>query len=564
MRRPVSMFALSLMAFLLAGCAALPGAPAEPKPDAQSLAFSTYLSARFAAGEHDLPQAARNYGRALASDPGNPSLLALSFFYSTTSGDFDAAGKYAQAVIQTTPDDRAARLALAVISFKHKDYADVRKQLSLSAKGPFTVLTLSLFDAWAAAAVRDSAGMEKDLQSLREQNGAESMTAFHTALLQDYLGNTTAAEAAYKKALGSTAPTPRVLEAYGRFLERNGRAEEAAKQYRAHAGEGGLASVTRPGLARIAAKQKPEGLIRTPADGAAETLFGIAASLTDAQSADVSILYLRMALYLRPDLGLAQVLLADRFESLRKYEAAIGIYHAIEPSSPYYRMAQVQAALDQQRLGQSDEAIAGLKKLVAAEPKDSESWVALGDTYRASNKFAEAVEAYDKAEKAIGQPSKRDWPMFYARAMAKEKLKRLDESEADIQTALKLSPEQPELLNYLGYSWVDRGRNIPQALTMLEKARSLRPYDGYIVDSVGWAYYQLGRYDEAAKTLGAAVLLVPGDPTINDHLGDALWRAGRRIDARFQWNHALTFSDNETDKAAIERKLKTGLSEKPA
>jgi len=227
-------------------------------------------------------------------------------------------------------------------------------------------------------------------------------------------------------------------------------------------------------------------------------------------------------------------------------------------------MAQVQSALDLQRLGKNDEAIAGLKKLVAVDSNDGESWVALGDTYRASSKFAEAVEAYDRAEKAIARPSRRDWPMFYARAMAKEKLKRLDDSENDIQVALKLSPEQPELLNYLGYSWVDRGRNIPQALTMLEKARSLRPYDGYIVDSVGWAYYQLGRYEDAAKTLEAAVLLVPGDPTINDHLGDALWRAGRRIDARFQWNHALTFSDNDTDKAAIERKLKTGLSEKPA
>jgi Flp pilus assembly protein TadD len=154
--------------------------------------------------------------------------------------------------------------------------------------------------------------------------------------------------------------------------------------------------------------------------------------------------------------------------------------------------------------------------------------------------------------------------MFYARAMAKERLKRLDESEADIEIALKLSPEQPELLNYLGYSWVDRGRRIPEALTMLEKARRLRPYDGYIVDSVGWAYFQLGRYEDAAKTLNAAVLLVPGDPTINDHLGDALWRAGNRISARFQWNHALTFSENADDKAAIERKLKNGLSEKPA
>ncbi len=555
---------LPLIAMLLSGCAAQQTSSVHTESDRNSQAFSTYLSARFAAGEHDLPQAARFYGQSLANDQGNPSLLALSFFYSTTSGDFDAAGKYAQAVIAATPDDRAARLALAVIGFKHKDYVDVRKQLSASAKGPFTALTLALFDAWAAAAEHDAAGMQKDLASLMEQKGAESMAAFHTALLQDYLNNAPAADAAYKKALSSTAPTPRVLEAYGRFLERQGRSADAATLYQSHINEGGLASVTRSGLARIAAGQKPEGMIRSPADGAAEALFGIAASLTDAQSAEVSILYLRMALYLRSDLGLAQVLLADRFETLRKYDSAIAIYRSIEPSSPYWRMAQVQASLDLQRLGNNDDAIAGLKKLVAADPNDSESWVALGDTYRASEKFAESVDAYNHAEKIIGKPSRRDWPMFYARAMAKEKLKRLDDSEADIQTALKLSPEQPELLNYLGYSWVDRGRNIPTALTMLEKARTLRPYDGYIVDSVGWAYYQLGRYDDAAKTLEAAVLLVPGDPTINDHLGDALWRAGRRIEARFQWNHALTFSDDDTDKAAIERKLKTGLSEKPA
>ena len=557
MRRILILAAL----ILLAGCTGQQQvASTRPEDDQQAQAFSTYLSARFAAAEHDLPQAARYYSTALASDPASPSLLALSFFYSTTNGDFDAAAKYANSVVTATPDDRAARLALAVVGFKHRDYADVRHQLSLSAKGPFTVLTLSLFDAWAAAALHDAAGMDKDLAALSDQKGAESMTAFHTALLQDYLGNAGAAEAAYKKALGTNSPTPRVLDGYGRFLERAGRGAEAAELYRKHISDGGLATVTRPGLARIAAGQKPEAMIRTPADGAAEALFGIAASLTDGQSADVSILYLRMALYLRPDLGLAQVLLADRFETLRKFESAIAVYHAIPQDSPYHRIAEIQAALDEQRLGKNDAAIADLKKLTAADPNDSESWIALGDTYRTSDKFAEAVDAYDHAEKAIARPSRRDWPMFYARAMSKEKLHKLDESEADIQTALKLSPEQPELLNYLGYSWVDRGRNIPQALTMLEKARSLRPYDGYIVDSVGWAYYQLGRYDDAAKTLEAAVLLVPGDPTINDHLGDALWKAGRRIDARFQWNHAITFSDNDTDKAAIEKKLKAGLS----
>jgi tetratricopeptide (TPR) repeat protein len=245
------------MALLLAGCAGEPNAPVQVRSDAQSAAFSTYLSARFAAGEHDLPQAARYYGRALANDPGNPSLLALSFFYSTTSGDFDAAGKYAQAVVAANADDRAARLALAVIAFKHKDFAEARKNLSLSAKGPFTTLTSSLLDGWAATATRDSAGMQKDLQTLNEQSGAENMAAFHAALMQDYLGNVAAAETAYKKALGSGQPTPRVLEAYGRFLERNDRGQDAIKLYRSHAAEGGLASVIIPGLSRIAAGQKP-------------------------------------------------------------------------------------------------------------------------------------------------------------------------------------------------------------------------------------------------------------------------------------------------------------------
>ncbi len=548
---------------LLAGCADM-GSPRDKMvrdDDARTAdTFATYLSARFAAGEHDLGQAARFYGKSLSSDPTNPSLLALSFFYSTTTGDFDSAGRYATQVVQNNPDDRAARLALAVIAFRHKDYAAVRQNLDQSAKGPFTILTLSLFDAWAAAASHDEAGVDRDIAALNAQKGAESMAAFHAALLADYMGKTAAADAAYKKAMASNPVTPRVLDAYGRFLEVHGRTAEAEALYRSHLDEPGLAVETGPGLARIAAKQKAEPFIRNPEDGAAEALFGIAASLTDVQSADISILYLRMSMYLRPDMVLAQLLLADRFETLGKFDEAIAVYHTIPAASPYGRVAAIQAAVDETRLARNDAAIAELKKITVTAPKDVESWIALGDAYRAAERYGPAVEAYDSAEKTLGTLTTKDWSLLYARAMSQERLHRLDESEADIQAALKLSPEQPELLNYLGYSWVDRGRNIPEALGMLEKARSLRPYDGYIVDSVGWAYYKLGRWQDAANTLEQAVLLVPGDPTINDHLGDAFWRAGRHIEARFQWNHAITFSDSDTDKAAIQQKLKTGLS----
>jgi tetratricopeptide (TPR) repeat protein len=563
------LIAALLLAAATCGCAAAP----SPSPSADSAertddaraarAFSTYLSARFAAGEHDLRQAALYYGRSLENDPGNSGLLALSFFYAGTVGDFEAAARYATAVVATEPDNRAARLALAVVAFRHKDYAEVRRQLSLSAKGPFTALTISLFDGWAAAGQNDKAAVKRDLVALSGQKGAQNMAAFHAALFADFMGQPDA-DALYQKALASGPVTPRVLEAYGRFLERAGRGADAADLYRSHNAEGGLASVTGPGLQRIAAGTKPDALIRSPEDGAAEALFGIAASLGDVPSADISIMYLRMALYLRPDFELANILLADRFETLKKYDDAIAIYRAIAPSSPYHRMAVVQAAIDAQRSGRTDEAIAGLKALTSANPKDTEAWTALGDAYRSLDRFANAVGAYDHAVVTIAHPAKKDWTLFYARAMTKERLHRLDDSEADIEAALKLSPEQPELLNYLGYSWVDRGRNLKEALGMLEKARSLRPSDGYIVDSVGWAYYRLGRYQDAADTLEQAVLLVPGDSTINDHFGDALWRAGRHIEARFQWNHAIAFSESETDKAAIAEKLKTGLAAKPA
>ncbi|MES2254442.1 MAG: tetratricopeptide repeat protein [Pseudomonadota bacterium] len=552
------------MALALAGCANLPSLNRSENATTsrQANAFSTYLSARFAAGEHALPEAAHYYTQSLKQDPGNASILSLAFFYTTTSGDVEGAGKYATQIVTKTPDERSARLALAVIAFKHKDYAEARKHLSLSAKGPFQTLVVSLFDGWAAAAAGDATAALADMKTLGAQSGAEGLAAFHTALIADYLGRPDA-EADYRKALLSNRISPRVIQAYGVFLERAGRTDDARALYEKFIEESAVKPVAQDGLARIAAKKKPDLFVRSAEDGVAESLFGMAASLSDRQSADISILYLRMALYLRPDLALADLLLAARFEGLGKYEDAVAIYRRIDKSSPYYRMAATQAAVDEARLDRKSAAIAGLRSLTQAYPDDAENWIALGDAYRNQNEFTAAVDAYDRAEKVIGTPDKRDWPLYYARAMAQDSAKHWDKAEADVNTALKLSPDQPELLNYLGYSWVDRNRNIAEALAMLEKARQLRPYDGYIVDSVGWAYYKLGRYDDAARTLGAAVLLVPGDPTINNHLGDALWKSGRKIEARFQWNHALAFSNEsstDTEKAEIEQKIKTGLT----
>jgi len=550
------------MFLVLAGCAGMPSldeSPADREADHQADAFSTYLSARFAAGQNEMPDAARYYAKSLRNDPGNAEIMSQAFFFSSTSGDMETAGKYATEMVAHSPDERSARLALAVIAFRHKDYAGARKNLSLSAKGPFQSLVVSLFDAWGAAASGDAAGATADMKALASQSGVEGLAAFHSALIADYLGQPDA-DTDYKKAMVANRTSPRVIEAYGNYLERAGRAADAHALYEKFVDEPGVTPVVQSGLARLAQNKKPQAFIRSAEDGVAEGLFGIAASLSDRSSADVSILYLRMALYLRPDLALADLLLADRFESLGKYEEAVSIYRDIDKSSPYFAMAATQAAVDETRLDHKAAALADLKSLAETNPNSSANWIALGDAYRDQDNDQDAIAAYDQAEKALGTPQKRDWPLFYARAMAEDRAKHWDKAEADVNKALKLSPDQPELLNYLGYSWVDRNEKIPEALTMLEKARKLRPYDGYIVDSVGWAYYRLGRYDDAARTLEAAVLLVPGDSTINEHLGDALWKAGHRMDARFQWNHALAFATPETDKAAIEQKIKNGLT----
>lgn len=557
--RILNLAALFTLGALVAACASTKLPTGSRSENAQAAEYGNYLSARFAASQHNLKDAAEYYRASAEANPGNAQLLGLAFFFATSSGDIESAGRLAEKVVAITPDDRAGRLTLAVVALKHRDYAGARKLINLSARGPFSSLTVSLIDGWAAVGVGDKAAAKADLAALRAQDGADAMGLFHLALLSDYLGETDLADTSYRTVMGSGA-APRVIDAYGRFLERNGRTQDANKLYTKYIAESGVSQIARAGLARLKTGTKPDALVTKPEDGAAEALFGIASALTDQSSVDVSILYLRLALYLRPNLDLGAVFLADRLEGLQKYEDAIAVYRAIDKSSAYYKVARVEIALDEARMEKNDAAIAELKALTAADPTNLEAWTALGDTYRSTQKFAEAAAAYDHAIALLSPASAKDWPIYFARAVSEEGAKNWNAAEVDLKKALQLAPNEPSVLNYLGYSYVDQNRNIAEALAMLEKAQSLKPTDGYIADSVGWAYFKLGRFADAAKTLESAVELIPGDSTINDHLGDAYWRVGRKLEAKFQWSHALSFGPDDEQKALIEKKLKDGLA----
>jgi len=555
--RILPLIAALSMAASLAASAGAKTAPQIDASDQASAGMGNYLSARFAAGQHDYAEAARLFKASLARDPGNPDLLNATFFFAASAGMIDDAAAIAANVVANEPDNRAARMTLAVVALKHHDYRRARVEIGKSAKGAFTSFTVALIDGWAAAGSNDAGAAKANFKLLHAQKSADGLAFFNEAMLAELFGEKEAADTAYKAALEASGPTPRVVDAYGRFLERSGRAAEARKLYEQMAPENGYSAVTAPGLARIAAGTIPDALAPRAEDGAAEALYGIAASLNDDNSRDVSILYLRLALYLQPKLDLATIQLANRYESLGKYDDAIAAYQAVEAKSQFYRIASVSIAIDLARQDKTSEATARLETLARQYPDDLDIWTALGNSYRVGKRYSDAVTAYDRALKIAGTASNSIWPLLYARAAAEQETGNWAKAEADLKQALVLSPNEPQLLNYLGYSWVDQQRNIKEALTMLEKARALSPQDGYIIDSVGWAYYHLGRYNEAVDALEDAVQLVPGDSTINDHLGDAYWKVGRTLDAQFQWNHALAFGPEPSDKVKIEKKLHT-------
>lgn len=301
-------------------------------------------------------------------------------------------------------------------------------------------------------------------------------------------------------------------------------------------------------------------LVANASEGAAEVLYGLGAALSqEAGGEDLGLVYLQLAIYLNPDHPLALVALASLFESTKKYEAAIDAYDRVPENSPLKRKALIQRALNFEVLEKKDEAREILKKLVESKPEEIEGLFTYANVLRAGKLYSEAAENYSKIIKLLGEPKREHWAIYYYRGMSYERAKQWPLAEKDFQDALKFSPDNPQILNYLGYSWVDRGVNLDEGLEMIRKAVALRPKDGYIIDSLGWAYFRLGRYEEASAELEKAIALSPADPTINDHLGDAYWKTDRKLEARFQWARAIEMKPEPEELAIIQKKLKEGM-----
>ena len=381
----------------------------------------------------------------------------------------------------------------------------------------------------------------------------------HAGLISDVAGNRKEAGKRFEKVYKLDANALRAVEAYGRWTSRQVGKDEALKIYEAFDKVLPQHPLIVEAMSEIKDGEKLPPLVESPQAGAAEVLFGLGTSLGRQGGEDLALAYLQLAIYLAPTHPLALMSLGDLYESIKKPALALKVYQRVPANSPLKRNAEIQLAGNLDALERTDEAKKILERLIAEQPNDLEAIMALGNVMRSRKEFAECADVYGKGISTLKNPQRANWLIFYFRGICNERAKQWSGAETDFKRALELFPDQAHVLNYLGYSWIDQGVNLDEGMRMIRRAVEQRPDDGYIVDSLGWAYYRIRDYDEAVKHLERAVELKPQDPTINDHLGDAYWKVGRTLEATFQWAHARDLNPEPDDLKKINEKLRTGL-----
>jgi tetratricopeptide (TPR) repeat protein len=507
------------------------------------------LRAELAAGY--LSEAAR-------ADRGNTLLSGRAFLAYLVAGDIARAEPMAQQILEADSTDELARLVLSSVALKQRRYNSVIQTLQPVSDGSLIGVTAGIMRAWAQVGNSEIDAAFTTMDRVGA-GGFEEFLIFHRAIMADLGGRRAAAIDLSREAYEMDPFVTRIAEAHARILANAGQFEEAKAIVESFDAEGVVHPLIEAIRAPIEANQRPGLFAPNVQSGAAEMFHGLGTALARDGSRELGMVFLQLARYLDPQSGVVAMTLGDFLSNSGRYAEANAVYEDLPASSPLKPSAMTRMAENLNNKGDADGAIAQLREIVADRPDDVEALGVLGDILRYEERWEESAEVYTDLIAAIDGDRPRDWRYYYVRGIAYERAGMWDQAEPDFQRALELNPEQPQVLNYLGYSWVDQGINLEPALDMIERAVELQPRDGYIIDSLGWAFYRLGRIEEAVVELERAVRILPNDPEINDHLGDAYWRAGREREAVFQWRIATAVDDrgNVAERAAP--KLLNGL-----
>ncbi|WP_411236060.1 tetratricopeptide repeat protein [Marivita sp. S0852] len=522
-----------------------------------------YLAGRQASFDGDIAAAAEYYGRAVQFDPDNPVILERAALAEISLGNIDKASDLASKLISDGSRSQVAHMALIAQHAKAEDYNSIIEMVNDNrGVGP---LVDGLLLAWSQLGIGDMSLALVQFDDLSNEQGLRNFAQYHKAMALASVGDFESAAVILENAgTGGMQLTRRGVMAHVEVLSQLDRGEDALDLIETAFG-GDLDPALRDMTTALEAGEAlPFTHIKSARDGLSEVFYTLAAALANEANDEFTLLYSRISEYLRPDHVDAILLSASLLDDLGQSDLAVKTYARVPDDHPAYHAAELGRAAALRDSDKVDAAIEVLERLTKTHPEEPIVHSTLGDTMRQLERFEEAVQAYSNALDLFETEARNQWFLFYARAISYERLDRWDEAEADFRAALELNPDQPQVLNYLGYSLVEKKIKLDEALEMIERAAAARPDSGYIIDSLGWVLYRLGRYDEAVGHMERAAELMPVDPIVNDHLGDVYWAVGRKTEARFQWRRALSFAtygdsaeDVKVDR--IRRKLDAGL-----
>lgn len=557
-------------------CGGLSACVTAPPPEN---VVGDYLSARLAASNNEVDAAAGAYSKAQVKAPGSPEIRRNAFYFRLAAGDYAEAIALAEKLADT-PDGRDGGLPQAVLAaraVKFARYGETKRLIAAARDGGFPAPAANIIEVWAIAG---SQGEEAALEKLRTVPGEEyrGFYPLHAALLSENRGRADDARSAYQLAVMAFSGSAEI-DAYGAFLESQDDDAVTREYYELLAGQDGYAHFA--GLAGLDRLEKGTGRramqVTSPSRGSAIALYSLASGILQdtfrrrEAAADagyrigeadynISLAMARLALYLEPEFDDARRFVGSILNVYGEHEDAIEALRLVRSRSPYYEQAQIEIAGGHEAMGETDAAIDVLQSLIRSRPASIDARLTLAALYASKDRHEDAAAMMDGVIAELPEtPRQTAWRYFLTRAASLIEIDQWERAEADLKRAVEIAPDEATALNYLGYSWAERGENLDEAFDLIERAVALEPSSGAIIDSLGWAHYQLGDYEEAVGHLEQAASLEPSDPTITDHLGDVYWRLGREVEARFQWRRVLELDPEDELAEAVRDKIERGL-----
>ena len=516
----------------------------------------SYLAARQAIIGRDYQEQALYVTKALASDPRSAVLLETLIAAKISLGDFDDLYGYATILKDIEPQNQIAAMVLFTKYTKDSNWDSLLAALD-AGEGVSSIVD-GLTRAWCHVGkgeMREALELFDEFSTLSE--GFELFGPFNKALAMamagDYEGGLALLETPGLPQTGGSIYAQALMLSQ---LERNDEARALVADAFGPTTDLRIVSL----LDQLDAGERvPFDMVTTAQEGIAEVFNSVADVVSGGLDDGYTLLFARAAQTLNPTRAHYALKVADLLDRMDHNDLAAQAYGTIDPSAPAYYMGELGRAEALRRDGKVDAELEVLRNLAKSHSAYPEAFKAMGDAMRRVEQYDGAIEAYSTALSKMADASRAQWSILFARGIAYERSDQWEKAEADFRAALVFEPGQPQVLNYMGYSFLEMNTNLDEAMDMIRAAVVARPNDGYITDSLAWGLYRLGDYESAVAPMEKAVSLLPVDSILNDHLGDVYWAVGREREARFQWNRALSFGPDEKDAKRIRRKLQIGL-----